>query len=165
MHKDTAGGIGANTRKQALYHEVRLLSLKMGQVYHGGKYRSRVASRQTKQRVFGDSRDKGGYPGCRVTKRAIRRRGRTTLNIRLWMMDFHGASLEVYALEETGRSCYTRGRIGKTALAIRAAYLAPEKLFERKMFITAKVRELAPEGADISITEQEFPKDFQSLVL
>ncbi len=33
------------------------------------------------------------------------------------------------------------------------------------MFITAKVRELTLEGADISITEQEFPKDFQSLVL
>ena len=38
------------------------------------------------------------------------------------------------------------GGIGKTTLAIRAAYLAPEKLFERKIFITAKVRELTPEG-------------------
>jgi len=37
MHKDTAGGIGAKTRKRAFYHEVRLLSLKMGLVYHGGK--------------------------------------------------------------------------------------------------------------------------------
>ncbi len=38
------------------------------------------------------------------------------------------------------------GGIGKTALAIRAAYLAPVNLFERKIFITAKVRELTPEG-------------------
>jgi len=38
------------------------------------------------------------------------------------------------------------GGIGKTALAIRAAHLAPETLFERKIFITAKVRELTPEG-------------------
>jgi tetratricopeptide (TPR) repeat protein len=38
------------------------------------------------------------------------------------------------------------GGIGKTALAIRAAYLAPINLFERKIFITAKVRELTPEG-------------------
>ena len=38
------------------------------------------------------------------------------------------------------------GGIGKTALAIRAAHLAPESLFERKIFITAKVRELRPEG-------------------
>jgi tetratricopeptide (TPR) repeat protein len=38
------------------------------------------------------------------------------------------------------------GGIGKTALAIRAAYLAPADLFERKIFITAKVRELTPEG-------------------
>ena len=34
------------------------------------------------------------------------------------------------------------GGIGKTALAIKAAHDAPEKLFERKIFITAKVREL-----------------------
>ena len=38
------------------------------------------------------------------------------------------------------------GGIGKTALAIRAAHLAPADLFERKIFITAKVRELTPEG-------------------
>lgn len=38
------------------------------------------------------------------------------------------------------------GGIGKTALAIRAAHLAPTSLFERKLFITAKVRELTPEG-------------------
>jgi tetratricopeptide (TPR) repeat protein len=38
------------------------------------------------------------------------------------------------------------GGIGKTALAIRAAHLAPETLFDRKIFITAKVRELTPEG-------------------
>src|SRR5574341_786270 len=38
------------------------------------------------------------------------------------------------------------GGIGKTALAIRAAHLAPATLFDRKIFITAKVRELTPEG-------------------
>ncbi|HLO16932.1 MAG TPA: DUF4062 domain-containing protein [Anaerolineales bacterium] len=38
------------------------------------------------------------------------------------------------------------GGMGKTALAVRAAYLAPETLFDRKIFITAKVRELTPEG-------------------
>ena len=38
------------------------------------------------------------------------------------------------------------GGIGKTALAIRAAHLAPTTLFERKIFITAKVRELTPLG-------------------
>lgn len=38
------------------------------------------------------------------------------------------------------------GGIGKTALAIRAAHDAPDELFERKIFITAKVRELRPEG-------------------
>ena len=38
------------------------------------------------------------------------------------------------------------GGIGKTALAIKAAHDAPAELFERKIFITAKVRELAPEG-------------------
>ena len=38
------------------------------------------------------------------------------------------------------------GGIGKTALAIKAAQDAPETLIERKIFITAKVRELTPEG-------------------
>lgn len=38
------------------------------------------------------------------------------------------------------------GGIGKTALAIRAAHLAPADLFERKIFISAKVRELRPDG-------------------
>ncbi len=38
------------------------------------------------------------------------------------------------------------GGIGKTALSIKAAHDAPEKLFERKIFITAKVRELTAEG-------------------
>jgi len=38
------------------------------------------------------------------------------------------------------------GGIGKTTLAIRAAHLAPANLFDRKIFITAKVRELTPEG-------------------
>jgi tetratricopeptide (TPR) repeat protein len=38
------------------------------------------------------------------------------------------------------------GGIGKTALAIRAAHLAPYDLYERKIFITAKVRDLTPEG-------------------
>jgi tetratricopeptide (TPR) repeat protein len=38
------------------------------------------------------------------------------------------------------------GGIGKTALAVKAANEAPADLFERKIFITAKVRELRPEG-------------------
>ena len=38
------------------------------------------------------------------------------------------------------------GGIGKTALAIKAAHDAPVDLFERKIFITAKVRDLTPEG-------------------
>ncbi|MFZ5855393.1 MAG: DUF4062 domain-containing protein [Chloroflexota bacterium] len=38
------------------------------------------------------------------------------------------------------------GGIGKTALAIKAAHDAPAELFERKIFITAKVRELTAEG-------------------
>lgn len=38
------------------------------------------------------------------------------------------------------------GGIGKTALAIKAAHEAPAALFARKIFITAKVRELTAEG-------------------
>lgn len=38
------------------------------------------------------------------------------------------------------------GGIGKTALAIKAAHDAPAELFERKIFITAKIRELTAEG-------------------
>jgi len=38
------------------------------------------------------------------------------------------------------------GGIGKTALAIEAAHRAPKELYERKIFITAKARELKPEG-------------------
>lgn len=38
------------------------------------------------------------------------------------------------------------GGIGKTALAIRAGYLAPAEDFERKIFLSAKVRELTPAG-------------------
>jgi len=38
------------------------------------------------------------------------------------------------------------GGIGKTALAIKAAHEAPEGLFERKIFISAKVRELTSDG-------------------
>lgn len=38
------------------------------------------------------------------------------------------------------------GGIGKTALAIKAAHDAPAELFECKIFITAKVRELTAEG-------------------
>jgi nucleoside phosphorylase/tetratricopeptide (TPR) repeat protein len=38
------------------------------------------------------------------------------------------------------------GGIGKTALAIRAGHLAPAAHFERKIFLSAKVRELTPAG-------------------
>ena len=38
------------------------------------------------------------------------------------------------------------GGIGKTALAVRAGYLAPETNFTRKIFLSAKVRELTPAG-------------------
>jgi len=38
------------------------------------------------------------------------------------------------------------GGIGKTALAIRAGYMAPAEDFDRKIFLSAKVRELTPAG-------------------
>lgn len=38
------------------------------------------------------------------------------------------------------------GGIGKTALAIRAAHLAPAADFDRKIFLSAKIRELTPTG-------------------
>jgi tetratricopeptide (TPR) repeat protein len=38
------------------------------------------------------------------------------------------------------------GGIGKTALAVRAAYLAPAEHFPLKIFLSAKVRELTPAG-------------------
>ncbi|HET8772844.1 MAG TPA: tetratricopeptide repeat protein [Thermoanaerobaculia bacterium] len=38
------------------------------------------------------------------------------------------------------------GGIGKTALAIRAGHLAPDAYFDRKIFLSAKVRELTPAG-------------------
>jgi tetratricopeptide (TPR) repeat protein len=38
------------------------------------------------------------------------------------------------------------GGIGKTALAIKAAHEAPDELFHRKIFITAKIRELNADG-------------------
>jgi nucleoside phosphorylase/tetratricopeptide (TPR) repeat protein len=38
------------------------------------------------------------------------------------------------------------GGIGKTALAIRAGHLAPAAHFDRKIFLSAKVRQLTPEG-------------------
>ncbi len=40
------------------------------------------------------------------------------------------------------------GGIGKTALAIKAAHNAPDEVFSRKIFITAKVRELTAEGEE-----------------
>lgn len=38
------------------------------------------------------------------------------------------------------------GGIGKTALAVRAGHLAPDEHFDRKIFLSAKVRELTPAG-------------------
>ncbi len=38
------------------------------------------------------------------------------------------------------------GGIGKTALAIRAGHLAPDKVFSTKIFLSAKTRELTPQG-------------------
>jgi len=40
------------------------------------------------------------------------------------------------------------GGIGKTALSIRAAHLAPEKTYPIKIFVSAKVRELTPQGVE-----------------
>lgn len=38
------------------------------------------------------------------------------------------------------------GGIGKTALAVRAGYEAPDAIFPRKIFLSAKVRDLTPSG-------------------
>ena len=38
------------------------------------------------------------------------------------------------------------GGIGKTALAVRAGHLAPADNFDRKIFLSAKIRELTPKG-------------------
>ena len=38
------------------------------------------------------------------------------------------------------------GGIGKTALAVRAGYMAPDDHFDRKIFLSAKVRDLTPAG-------------------
>lgn len=38
------------------------------------------------------------------------------------------------------------GGIGKTALAVRAGHLAPAADFDRKIFLSAKIRELTPKG-------------------
>jgi hypothetical protein len=41
----------------------------------------------------------------------------------------------------------TARSIGKTALAVRAAYLAPTAHYPYKIFLSAKVRELTPTGS------------------
>jgi len=38
------------------------------------------------------------------------------------------------------------GGIGKTALAIRAGHLAPDRIYPTKIFLSAKIRELTPQG-------------------
>jgi tetratricopeptide (TPR) repeat protein len=38
------------------------------------------------------------------------------------------------------------GGIGKTALAIRAGHLAPDSVYSTKIFLSAKIRELTPQG-------------------
>src|SRR5687767_2912330 len=38
------------------------------------------------------------------------------------------------------------GGIGKTALAVEAGHLAPEENFHTKIFLSAKIRELLPQG-------------------
>ncbi len=40
------------------------------------------------------------------------------------------------------------GGIGKTALAIRAGHIAPEENFKTKIFLSAKVRDLTPQGEE-----------------
>lgn len=40
------------------------------------------------------------------------------------------------------------GGIGKTALAIRAGHLAPDENFKTKIFLSAKVRDLTPQGEE-----------------
>lgn len=40
------------------------------------------------------------------------------------------------------------GGIGKTALSIRAAHLAPEKTYPTKIFLSAKVTQLTPQGVE-----------------
>jgi nucleoside phosphorylase/tetratricopeptide (TPR) repeat protein len=41
------------------------------------------------------------------------------------------------------------GGVGKTALAVRAGYLAPAKLFPTKIFLSAKGRDLKPSGEEV----------------
>ena len=41
------------------------------------------------------------------------------------------------------------GGIGKTALAIRAAQVAPKELFDNKIFISAKIQELTSAGEHV----------------
>ena len=54
------------------------------------------------------------------------------------------------------------GGIGKTALAIQAAEQAPEELFEQKIFISAKIRELTPAG-EVCLTDFVQPTFFGML--
>ncbi len=55
-------------------------------------------------------------------------------------------------LRTWGTLIYGSGGIGKTALAIKAAHEAPAGLFERKIFISAKVSELTSDGEE-SLTD------------
>ncbi len=48
------------------------------------------------------------------------------------------------------------GGIGKTALAVRAGYVAPAEHFERKIFLSAKVRELTPAG-EVALEDYMLP--------
>jgi len=54
------------------------------------------------------------------------------------------------------------GGIGKTALAIHAAHQAPAELFPRKIFLTAKLRELTP-GGDQPLADFTAP-DYMALL-